>query len=192
MNAPVSHDPATVTTRNGMQWTRRAVTVDGRGLYAPAGVCNCPERVMATLAELAEQGLQSQELAAAVAELGALPVPIGSIAPTTEQVETLAAVGNRALSDHYHERACACSDYPESCVTDTRYRAEFGFWDTGAFDIAMGAVIAAWEAMRITATAAKDSAPAHTFSPGPREDAYESPLARGPHPLPHDLPEVQL
>jgi hypothetical protein len=82
MSAPKTRDPLAVTTRDGMSWVRRAVTQDGHGLYAPEGVCNCPEFVMATLAELAEHGIKGQDpLADAVAALGALPVPVGPESP---------------------------------------------------------------------------------------------------------------
>lgn len=82
MNAPTTHDPATVTTRDGMSWVRRAVTQDGRGLYAPEGVCSCPEFVMATLVELAEHGIKGRDpVADAVAVMGALPVPVGPKSP---------------------------------------------------------------------------------------------------------------
>jgi hypothetical protein len=68
-----------------MSWVRRAVTQDGHGLYAPEGVCSCPEFVMATLAELAEHGIKGQDpVADAVAALGALPVPVGT-APLSPQ-----------------------------------------------------------------------------------------------------------
>ncbi|MGA5424573.1 hypothetical protein [Streptomyces lavendulocolor] len=76
MSAPTTHDPQRVTTRDGATWIRRAVDAQGRGLYALEGVCDCPEYVMATLAELAEHGIKGQPLAAAVAELGALPLPV--------------------------------------------------------------------------------------------------------------------
>jgi hypothetical protein len=69
--------PESVRTKDGMVWTLRTVTSSGIALYAPKGVCECPAFVMATLSELAEHGIQSAELAAAVAEHGAFPVPVG-------------------------------------------------------------------------------------------------------------------
>ncbi|MFJ4990019.1 hypothetical protein ACIP9H_40265 [Streptomyces sp. NPDC088732] len=65
------------------------------------------------------------------------------------QIEALSDAGNGALSDFYHDRACACREYPEGCVTDPRYRKAFGNWDTGAFGIGMAAVIGLWESMRV-------------------------------------------
>jgi hypothetical protein len=76
--------PESVRTRDGITWTLRTVTSSGIALYAPKGVCECPAFVMATLAELAEHGIQSAELAAAVAEHGAFPVPVG---PESRQVD---------------------------------------------------------------------------------------------------------
>ncbi|MFB6805467.1 hypothetical protein [Streptomyces sp. NPDC056387] len=67
------------------------------------------------------------------------------------QIDALADAGNRALNDHYHEDLCACSAWPESCVSSGHYFA--GNWDTAAFGIGMAAVIGAWEAMRATAEA---------------------------------------
>ncbi|MEU9597187.1 hypothetical protein AB0E06_10280 [Streptomyces sp. NPDC048109] len=64
MSAPVA-----VNTSDGTCWTRRAVTRGGLALYAPEGVCNCPEFVMATLAELAEHGI--------VGSADVLPMPAG-------------------------------------------------------------------------------------------------------------------
>lgn len=77
MSAPMSHDPITVTTSEGTRWIRAAVTREGRGLYRPELAPSCPQYVMATLEELAEHGIKGQEAtAAAVAELGALPMPV--------------------------------------------------------------------------------------------------------------------
>lgn len=52
--------PATVRTTDGVVWERRAETRGGLALYAVEGVCKCPPYVMATLAELAEHGLEAQ------------------------------------------------------------------------------------------------------------------------------------
>ncbi|MFJ8538102.1 hypothetical protein [Streptomyces sp. NPDC093591] len=61
--------PLVVNTRDGMCWTRRTVTSSGIALYAPEGVCGCPEFVMATLVELAEHGI--------CGSADVLPVPVG-------------------------------------------------------------------------------------------------------------------
>lgn len=61
--------PLVVNTRDGVCWTRRTVTSGGIALYAPEGVCKCPEFVMATLAELAEHGITGSA--------DVLPVPVG-------------------------------------------------------------------------------------------------------------------
>lgn len=75
---PISHDPVKVRTADGAIWLRAAVTTAGRGLYALEGVTGCPRYVLATLPELAAYGVQAvDEVAEAVALLGALPMPVG-------------------------------------------------------------------------------------------------------------------
>lgn len=61
--------PLVVNTKDGVCWTRRTVTAGGIALYAPEGVCKCPEFVMATLPELAEHGI--------VGSADVLPMPMG-------------------------------------------------------------------------------------------------------------------
>lgn len=73
---PATHDPIAVTTKDGTSWFRRAVTNEGRGLYAVDGACSCPEYLMATLAELAEHGVSGTAYA--------LPVPVGTQALDAE------------------------------------------------------------------------------------------------------------
>ena len=71
MSAPKTRDPLVVNTQDGSCWLRRAVTRDGRGLYALEGTPRCcPEYVLASLRELAEIGLRGMA--------DALPVPVGS------------------------------------------------------------------------------------------------------------------
>lgn len=60
--------PLVVNTRDGVCWTRRAVTSGGIALYAPEGIRTCPEFVMATIDELAEQGI--------VGSADVLPMPV--------------------------------------------------------------------------------------------------------------------
>ncbi|MER8219741.1 hypothetical protein ABTZ58_03905 [Streptomyces sp. NPDC094143] len=64
--------PLVVNTKDGVCWTRRAVTSGGIALYAPESVKTCPNFVMATLAELAE--LAEHGIAGSA---DALPVPFG-------------------------------------------------------------------------------------------------------------------
>lgn len=102
--------PAKVRTTDGMVWELRAETRGGLALYALEGVCKCPPYVMATLQELAEHGVQGAELAAVVAELGALPVPVGSVVServvedVTPQVQRLRSLlaGQREAVDGEH------------------------------------------------------------------------------------------
>ncbi|MFE6080033.1 hypothetical protein [Streptomyces virginiae] len=65
------------------------------------------------------------------------------------QLEALIDAGNEALNDYYHERACSCSDWPQSCSSSAWNFA--GAWDTDAFAIGMASVIGAWESMRAPA-----------------------------------------
>lgn len=104
--------PESVRTTDGITWTLRTVTSSGIALYAPKGVCECPAFVMATLAELAEHGIQSAELAAAVAEYGAFPVPMGpgslSAARLTEaeaRAAHLYEFGGDATADEWNRLA---------------------------------------------------------------------------------------
>ena len=77
MSAPVSHDPLVVNTLDGSCWRRRAVTREGRGLYALEGTAaDAPELVLSTLAELAEHGLASMA--------HALPMPAGPVVSVVE------------------------------------------------------------------------------------------------------------
>lgn len=64
----------------------------------------------------------------------------------TELLEQLIDVGNKALNDYYHERACACSTWPEKCASwKSPGDMFFGYWDTDAFAIGLPAIIAAYE-----------------------------------------------
>ena len=89
--------PESVRTTDGVVWTLRTVTSSGIALYAPQGVCECPSFVMATLAELAEHGIQPAELPAAVAAMGALPMKVGT-EPQALSVERLTVL--RKLRTH--------------------------------------------------------------------------------------------
>jgi hypothetical protein len=82
--------PETLRTFDGAEFELRATTRTGTALYAIKGAPKCcPPQLMATLAELAEHGIQSTELAAAVAKLGTLPMPAGN-APRASSAEQLA------------------------------------------------------------------------------------------------------
>lgn len=56
MSAPETRDPRFVNTKDAC-WVRRAVTSDGRGLYAVEGSCKCPEFLLVPLEELAAVGI---------------------------------------------------------------------------------------------------------------------------------------
>ncbi|WP_371612915.1 hypothetical protein [Streptomyces clavifer] len=89
------------------------------------------------------------ELAAQVAEHGPFPMPMGEPVPvelTEEQTEALAAAGNRAVNDHYHEDLCYCRSWPTSCESSGNYF--MGTWDTYAFNIGLPAVLGVWESLR--------------------------------------------
>lgn len=106
--------PLVVNTTDGTCWTRRAVTRSGEALYAPEGVCSCPEFVMATLAELAEHGIAGSAYA--------LPVPIGRQEPRTE-LEKLRAQVAELLAER-HETNEALSDAAEQLRADRDRIAE--------------------------------------------------------------------
>lgn len=140
MSAPTTHDPLVVNTMDGAVWQRRAVTSDGRGLYAVTGSCSCPEYLMATLAELAAHGIAGQT--------DALPMPVGQalLVLSEQQIEALAAAGNRVVNDAVHERLCMCDTWPESCLSSGNFH--MGDWDMSGLESALPAVLALWEQMR--------------------------------------------
>lgn len=72
-------------------------------------------------------------------------------------LEKLAAAGNKALNDHYHEDLCACSTWPASCVSRSPGNYFFGYWDTSAFGIALPAILAAYEQSKAAPAAAGTS-----------------------------------
>jgi hypothetical protein len=112
---PVSRDPLVVNTQDGTCWMRRAVTREGRGLYAVADApACCPEFVMATLAELAEHGLASM--------VDALPMPVGSgrQVPELERLRVEVA----ALREERHSTNEALSDAAERMRADRDRIAE--------------------------------------------------------------------
>lgn len=49
-------DPERVTTTNGLTWTRRDASRNGRALYAPEQVVSPPALAMSTLTELDAMG----------------------------------------------------------------------------------------------------------------------------------------
>lgn len=93
--------------------------------------------------------LQSPESAAELTRLRSL-MDAQPLELTEEQRDALSDAGNRALNDHYHEDLCFCREWPESCATRSYFP---GMWDTGAFDIGLGAVLGLWESMRADAAA---------------------------------------
>lgn len=108
--------PERVRTTDGAVWEKRAETRGGLALYAVEGAPKCcPPVVMATLEELAEHGVRSADLAAVVAELGALPVPAGPVVSVAEDGSTLRFVSReeRYESPLHHEYRVS-HDLPES------------------------------------------------------------------------------
>lgn len=115
--------PESVRTKDGITWTLRTVTSSGIALYAPKGVCECPDFVMATLSELAEHGIQSTELAAVVAGQGALPVPVGPVPQPSPERDRLRAAFIEALDNAARTHPCpalgdqiwsGCAHYDEA------------------------------------------------------------------------------
>jgi hypothetical protein len=148
VSAPTTHDPLFVNTQDGAVWMRRAVTREGRGLYAVADAPKCcPEFVMATLTELAEHGITGSAYA--------LPVPVGPVdaGPVVRplelpeaQIDALAAAGNRVVNDETHQHLCMCDAWPEKCVSTGNYF--MGAWDVDGLEAALPAVLGLWESMR--------------------------------------------
>jgi hypothetical protein len=84
--------PLAVNTADGVCWTRRATTRGGLALYAPEGVCSCPEFVMATLEELAEHGITGSA--------DVLPMPVGTEARSLSVLDRARdALGARMAKD---------------------------------------------------------------------------------------------
>lgn len=99
---------------------------------------------------------QDDALAAAVAEHGPFPMPVGEPMPvelTAEQCGALADVANRAINDEIHEELCACDAWPTGCVSHSGVSQ--GYWDTGRMTTAMPEVVGLWESLRNDRHAAK-------------------------------------
>lgn len=135
MNAPL-----VVNTKDGTVWTRRGALRGGEPLYAPQAICQCPEFVMATLAELAEHGIAGSAYA--------LPMPVGPkpLVLTEQQIDALAAAGNRIVNDAVHQDLCMCDAWPEKCLSTGAYF--MGAWDVSGLETALPAVLGLWESMR--------------------------------------------
>ncbi|MFE4697244.1 hypothetical protein ACFRIC_09140 [Streptomyces sp. NPDC056738] len=99
MSAPVTHDPLVVSTQDGSSWMRRAITRDGHGLYALAGsVAGAPTEVLSTIPELAaDHGLRGMAFA--------LPMPVGTVPRTLDQVEEELTGANLSLYEEQLETA---------------------------------------------------------------------------------------
>ncbi len=132
--------PLVVNTKDGTCWTRREATRGGESLYAPEKCGQCPEFVMATLTELAEHGI--------VGSADALPMPTGPepLALSEQQIEALAAAGDRVVNDAVHQDLCACDAWPERCLSTGNYF--MGAWDVSGLETALPAVLGLWEQMR--------------------------------------------
>jgi hypothetical protein len=88
------------------------------------------------------------ETAAVVARDGALPMPVGPgpLALSEQQIEALAAAGNRVVNNETHEHLCMCDAWPKACVSTGEYY--MGAWDVSGLEDALPAVIGLWESMR--------------------------------------------
>jgi hypothetical protein len=65
---------------------------------------------------------------------------------TEAQIDALAAVGNRAVNDAVHADLCMCGAWPKACLSSGGFFQ--GYWDVGALDTAVPAVVGLWEAIR--------------------------------------------
>ena len=112
MNAPTTHDPLVVNTKDGAVWWRRAVTEEGRGLYAADGSCACPEFLLVPLSELATHGI--------VGSAHVLPVPVGPVPQElpAERLTEIAARTQAATAGPWCTDRLAESDGSESIGVD--------------------------------------------------------------------------
>lgn len=112
--------PLVVNTRDGVCWTRRTVTSSGIALYAPEGVCGCPEFVMATLPELAEHGITgtADVLPMPVGPQPQAPRPIAYAAKNTDLLLADAAERSRAAEWPWDMWCRICHIRPTSHRTE--------------------------------------------------------------------------
>lgn len=107
MSTSEKRAPLSVTLRDGSVWERRGVDRQGAGLYALEGsVAECPDVVLASLAELAEIGIRPVAGAA-------------SYTPADAAAEALAE-RRRVEGPHdspLHHSYETCRDLPERGVT---------------------------------------------------------------------------
>lgn len=113
-SAPTTHDPLVVNTQDGVVWQRRALTREGRGLYAVADApACCPEYVMASLPELAEHGIAGSA--------DVLPVPAGTEAAVAESADKLTRLLAPTQALREDTAVCRCDEPgvdPYSCEAD--------------------------------------------------------------------------
>lgn len=93
--------PRVVNTSDGTVWTRRGAMRGGEALYALAAVEDCPDLVMATLAELAEHGIAGSA--------DVLPVPVGS---ELSDRDRLRAAYIEALDEAHQTHPCPQTGRP--------------------------------------------------------------------------------
>lgn len=116
--------PIAVNTADGTCWTRRGALRGGEALYAPEGVCSCPEFVMATLAELAEHGI--------VGSADVLPMPVG---PEPKTVDGFCVVVEVSNADS-REDAVWAAELAENALEGQGFKASASVDDTGTSGLA--------------------------------------------------------
>lgn len=121
--------PLVVNTRDGVCWTRRTVTSGGLALYAPEGVCSCPEFVVATLAELAEHGIAGSA--------DVLPVPVGTaeVCPVSDFFQPGHTYTNAEFPEYgWKFRVDVVTTHPENAErTALGWRFFKGEWEPYAY-----------------------------------------------------------
>lgn len=170
--------PRFVNTRDGVCWTRRTVTSGGIALYAPEGVCKCPEFVMATLAELAEHGI--------VGSADVLPVPVGAKPQASggypPALPWARLMDREDLTDFLDELAAAAITHASSDVALAEVESTIARWRLIA------------EAQHGHNTAPGPDAVSQSFAPvaALREvlDGEHYAYVHHEHRTPHDLPEL--
>lgn len=145
----VAHAAETVRARWGQQVSTDPQTEAAQALEDTGQLLD-PE-VAAELVAFRKE----RELAEAVTEHGAFPVPFGSVdaGPVVlplelleAQIDALAAAGNRVVNDEMHQHLCMCDAWPKSCVSTGNYF--MGAWDVSGLEAALPAVLGLWERMR--------------------------------------------
>ncbi|MFJ4649511.1 hypothetical protein ACIP6Q_39255 [Streptomyces bobili] len=122
--------PLVVNTKDGTVWTRREGSRGGEALYAPEKCGTCPQFVMATLTELAEQGIAGSANVLPVptapaprllaADRSAIAELIGDAKPAAPSL--LVSFGESVRDRREHDHSTQCEDW--FCLNLAAYMGE--------------------------------------------------------------------